>query len=102
LGAGMAMAQQFASGQVAPRAAPPPVPGALDQVWYGAIGGKRAGPFTEDQMRQYILAAKIKPATLVWREGMDNWSPAGQSTDLAPLFASLPPPPPSPPPPPPM
>jgi hypothetical protein len=62
--------------------------------WYVGSGGKRAGPFTEDQMRQYILAAKVKPTTMVWREGMDNWAVAGQVPNLAPLFAAVPPPPP--------
>lgn len=94
LGAGMAMAQQFTAGQRAPQAGPPPLPGPSAVQWYVGSGGKRAGPFTEDQMRQYILAAKVKPTTMVWREGMDNWAAAGQVPDLAPLFASVPPPPP--------
>ena len=93
LGAGMAMAQQFTAGQRAPQAGPPPLPSAA-AAWHVATGGKQAGPFTPDQMRQYILAAKVKPATLVWREGMDNWAAAGQVPELAGLFASVPPPPP--------
>ncbi|TAN44750.1 MAG: SPFH domain-containing protein [Nitrospirae bacterium] len=89
IGMGFAMAGQMAqAGQpaAAPQA-PPPLP-----VFYAAIGGKQAGPFTMDILKQKVMAGEITRETLVWRTGMEQWLPAGQVPDMSPLFADVPPP----------
>ena len=61
-------------------------------TYYIVENNKQAGPFTYDQ-----LAAKgITPETNVWTEGMANWTPASQVSELQALFAPQMPPQPEP------
>ena len=55
-------------------------------TYYIVENNQQAGPFTLDQ-----LAAKgITPETNVWTDGMANWTPASQVTELQALFAPQP------------
>lgn len=47
-------------------------------TWYYVDAGQQAGPVTEEQLNQLVSSGKITAATLVWREGMANWTPYGQ------------------------
>ena len=63
---------------------PPPLPAApppLEQVaeWYVAVDGAPEGPMTLDE----ALARDVSPDTLVWRDGMDEWRPAGEVAEFA-------------------
>ncbi|MCI5221038.1 MAG: DUF4339 domain-containing protein, partial [Candidatus Electrothrix sp. LOE2] len=42
--------------------------------------------------KQLVSSGKLTQDTLVWKQGMANWTAAGQVTDLQSLFASVPPP----------
>jgi uncharacterized RDD family membrane protein YckC len=42
-------------------------------TWFYANAGQQAGPISDIQLDEYILAGKILPDTLIWREGMENW-----------------------------
>jgi membrane protease subunit (stomatin/prohibitin family) len=92
MGMGFMMAGQMAaaasSAAPAPAATPPPLPAAF----YVALAGQQAGPFDADAVRQRVAAGQITAATLVWRQGMAAWTPAGQVPELATLFAAVPPP----------
>jgi len=62
------------------RAAPPSLgsttataSSALD--FYVAREGKRFGPYTEVDARNYLADGKIQPDDLCWRPGMDTWLP---------------------------
>jgi len=69
---------------------PPPLP---EQVQlFVALDGKQAGPFELPTLQQMVQAGQLTRETLVWRQGMDTWSAASNLTELAPLFASVPPP----------
>jgi hypothetical protein len=46
------------------------------------------GPLTIDELR----AKNIIPVTLVWRQGMQGWTEAGNVPELASLFPPIPPP----------
>lgn len=59
-------------------------------MWYYEQNGNRIGPVDEATMRQLISDRTISIDTLVWTNGMANWSPL-QQTQLA---AGLPVPPP--------
>jgi TM2 domain-containing membrane protein YozV len=59
-------------------------------MWYYEQNGNRIGPVDEATMRQLIADRTISIDTLVWTNGMANWSPL-QQTQLA---AGLPVPPP--------
>ena len=55
-------------------------------TYYIVENNQQAGPFTLDQ-----LAAKgITPETNVWTDGMSNWTPASQVSELQSLFAPQP------------
>jgi membrane protease subunit (stomatin/prohibitin family) len=94
LGAGYVIAQQLGSALSSPPAAsasaPPPLPKELS--FYVALDGKQAGPFAGPQLRDQMTAGKLSRETLVWQEGMTQWTPAGQVPALAGFFASVPPP----------
>lgn len=62
-----------------PLAAPEPAP-ASDAAWYIASDGAPQGPFAPDELRARGLA----PDTLVWREGMADWTVLALVPELAP------------------
>lgn len=69
---------------------PPPLPKAV--AFFVAIGGQQAGPFEPSALQEKVGGGQVKRETLVWKEGMAQWTPAGQVPELASLFASAPPP----------
>ncbi len=95
IGMGMAMAVpigQALSGQQAGAAAagtPPPIPGA---IYFVAIEGKQAGPFDKQALASQASTGHLTQQTLVWVQGMAQWTPAGQVPELAGVFANVPPP----------
>lgn len=88
LGAGVMMGQQFAQAM----AAPPPLPSAGAAGFFAAIGGQQQGPFALDALQQQATKGQLTRETLVWRQGMAQWVPAGQVPELASVFAAVPPP----------
>lgn len=98
LGVGMAMGQQFTQAMQQPAAqpaqavaaAPPPIP--HDTAYFAAIDGKQAGPLDRSLMQQSVASGKLTRSTLVWAQGMVNWTAAGDVPALADLFATAPPP----------
>lgn len=44
--------------------------------WYYARGKERMGPVSEETVRHLLQAGAIRGDTLVWREGMADWSKA--------------------------
>lgn len=53
---------------------PPPAPEQPDI--YLMILGERKGPFTMAQVKEMLSTKQITKATLMWRTGMSEWSPA--------------------------
>jgi membrane protease subunit (stomatin/prohibitin family) len=74
-----------------PPAGPPPLPQA--QMFHAELNGQAAGPFTIDQLRQYVTAGQLNPNSNVWASGMPNWVAAQTVPALGPLFAPAAPPP---------
>jgi membrane protease subunit (stomatin/prohibitin family) len=85
LGAGVMMGQQFAQAM----SAPPPLPAA---GFFAAIGGKQQGPFDLGALQQQAAQGGLTRETLVWKQGMAEWTPAGQVAELSAVFAQVPPP----------
>ncbi|GMV83913.1 MAG: hypothetical protein AMXMBFR7_50970 [Planctomycetota bacterium] len=50
--------------------------------WYYSTGGAQRGPITLDELKALIRVQTISRETLVWKEGMVSWEPAGQLLDL--------------------
>ena len=60
------------------------------QYW-AVIDNERKGPMTFEELKEI----GITPSTLVWKEGLENWVPAKDVEELAPLFEEIPLPAPS-------
>ncbi len=97
MGMGFAMAnqlgQQLAQGPGAAQQTPPgppPLPGAVQ--FFVAIGGQQSGPFNEQALAQMAQEGKLTRETLAWKQGMAQWTPAGQVPEISRLFGSAPPP----------
>ena len=70
--------------------APPPL---VEHQYFLGINGQQQGPFTAQQIVQYVQAGQVVPATTkVWRAGLPAWVDLAQFAELAPLFLSAPPP----------
>ncbi|MGN6625046.1 MAG: GYF domain-containing protein [Tepidisphaeraceae bacterium] len=58
------------------------------QYYFSNDGTNQQGPVERDQLK----SAGVTARTMVWREGMSAWTPAGQVPELADLFGNEPPP----------
>lgn len=100
LGVGMALGQQMANAltpqqaapaAAAPAAGPPPIPGAA-AAFFLAVNGQQVGPVTVTDMPARVAAGELTPTTLVWRDGMPQWTAASELPELRSLFPATPPP----------
>jgi uncharacterized membrane protein len=46
--------------------------------WYYAANNEQKGPINESELKADLAANKIPSDSLVWKDGMDNWTPANQ------------------------
>jgi len=46
--------------------------------WYYAADGEQKGPVNESELKADLASGKVPADTLVWKDGMDNWTPANQ------------------------
>lgn len=95
LGVGIAMggqmAQALGTGSPAGGAGtPPPLQGSAG--FFVAIEGKQAGPFDQAGLQGLCAKGQLKNDTLVWKQGLAQWMPASQVTELAGILGSVPPP----------
>ena len=56
------------------------------------MNGQQAGPFPQDGLQRLVDGGQLTRDTLVWKQGMANWTDAGDVPDLASLFQQMPPP----------
>ena len=47
------------------------------QVWIGR-NGERFGPYTDDEIRQWLRDGTCRPDELGWYDGMVDWRPLGE------------------------
>ncbi len=93
IGLGMAMAGPMAqalSGQQSTAATPPPIP--AEPSYYVAVAGKQTGPFNMQALAAEAASGRLTRESLVWTQGMSQWTTAGATPALAGIFASVPPP----------
>lgn len=76
--------------------APPPIPGQVK--FYLAVNGQQQGPYDITGLKQLAQSGQLTKESLVWKEGMANWMPAGQVAEFSQVFGAVPPPVPPPPP----
>jgi membrane protease subunit (stomatin/prohibitin family) len=94
MGMGFAMAGKMMQGAQAAPAAAPAMPPPAPAVWHVTEAGQTLGPFTAQQLSEAAAAGRLAAATLVWRQGLAGWTPAGQVGELAAILGAVPPPPP--------
>jgi hypothetical protein len=92
MGMGFAMANQMgqAMGKGGGAGGPPPLPGQGE--FFVAAGGKQTGPFDVASLTEQAKAGQFTRESLVWKQGMEKWTPASQVYDLSAVFAQVPPP----------
>jgi S1-C subfamily serine protease len=56
--------------------------GGEDLPWHYAIGRKRHGPVTRQELLMLVARGELRRDALVWREGMAAWTPAKLVSEL--------------------
>ncbi|MGJ8726518.1 MAG: DUF4190 domain-containing protein [Roseibacillus sp.] len=51
-------------------------------MWFYAKDGEQHGPVEADDIRSRLKSGDLSNGTLVWREGMAQWSPLGEVLEL--------------------
>jgi hypothetical protein len=62
------------------------------RLYYAALEGRQAGPFSETEIVRLINEKRIGGETLVWRQGMTQWKAARDVPELLRIIALGPPP----------
>ncbi|MEP1742186.1 MAG: SPFH domain-containing protein [Kangiellaceae bacterium] len=99
MGMGFAMANQM--GQTTNQAsqatnnnpnvsAPPPLP--QEKQFHVAVNGESKGPMSIAQMQSLVKDGSVNRDSLVWTDGMANWSKASEVAETKGLFSAVPPP----------
>lgn len=52
-------------------------------IWYFVEGSERRGPIDEAALAQQLQSGALPADTLVWRDGMSDWLPASQISELS-------------------
>ncbi len=52
-------------------------------TWYYEQAGEQRGPVTDPDLENLFRAGTIRPETMIWREGMENWTPYSQAKNVA-------------------
>jgi len=68
-------------------ATPPPL-----STYFVAVNGQQTGPFAINQLQAMIASGQFNAQSLVWKQGMANWSSASGVAELQNLFPPTPPP----------
>ena len=87
IGAGIALGQQMTA-QMTPPAGPAPVPVAF----FVAVNGAQTGPYDINTLSGKARDGSLTRETLIWRQGMAEWTAAGAVPELQTLFGAVPPP----------
>jgi membrane protease subunit (stomatin/prohibitin family) len=92
LGMGFAMAQKIGEAfnhRDQQQGTPPPLPTA---GYFVAVNGQQQGPFAPNVIQQMAAKGELTAETLVWKQGMADWTRAIDTNDLKGLFGAVPPP----------
>ena len=78
-----AFGKKSSSGDSSGTAVPPPIPSVSYHV---VLFGQSAGPYDMTALKKMSEEGGLTQETLVWTEGMSNWTKAGEVRDLESLF----------------
>jgi len=62
------------------------------RLYYAAVDGKQAGPFSETELGRLINEKRITKDTLVWHQGITHWKPAQDVPEIMRILVLMPPP----------
>ena len=48
-------------------------------IWYYQQENQQRGPVSDSDLEELLRAGTIRPETMVWREGMPNWTSYAQA-----------------------
>ena len=71
---------------------PPPIP--QTAMYYLVLNGGQAGPYDAHTIVESVRNGKISADTLIWKQGMPNWSKISQLSEFSSMFNCPPPMPP--------
>lgn len=74
-------------------AMPPPLTGSPTLQYFIVVNGLQQGPFPMAVLQQMQLAGTFTSTSMVWRQGMAEWQPAGSLPELLNVFMPNTPPP---------
>lgn len=60
-------------------------------MWYYTLNGQQTGPISHGEL-QLKLQSELPSSTLVWKEGMTDWTKASEHESLSPAAGNTPPP----------
>ena len=49
----------------------------MSDAWFYSIGTNQTGPVTWETLQELARGGQVSPQTLIWKEGMPEWMPAG-------------------------
>ena len=75
--------------QATPGATPPLI---INTAYHVAVNGQATGPYDINTLSQMAEAGTFTTASLVWKQGMENWVAAETVQELQPVFGSVVPP----------
>lgn len=61
----------------------------MSAQWYLSSEGQTLGPYTGEQLQQFVQEGRIIDSTLLWAEGMTEWLPASQIPGVLPQVAAV-------------
>lgn len=60
----------------------------MEREWHVLIDKKRYGPYTFENVKTYVKEGRVRPDTLVWKKGYQQWLPASKAPELRDLFGT--------------
>ena len=61
----------------------------MTQWYYADASGQRHGPFSAEELESHVRHARLGAASLVWREGLQNWQPLLTSAAPALIYSAV-------------
>ena len=58
----------------------------VQSVWHYTSNGERRGPIALDELKEMATSGRLRTTDKVWTDGMKDWQPARDVSELQPLF----------------
>lgn len=58
----------------------------IQAEWFYAQNGQQSGPVSESDIRRMVSTGELASTDLIWSEGFEKWTPAGETAGFASAF----------------